>query len=121
MAHDSRYDPGVLDSICAALTKASLHEKAGDLYQHLRRYGDAKDAFRVAHSYRKAVDLARREFPAEVILIEEEWGDWLMSQKQMDAAINHYIESGQSTKAVEAALGCRQFTKAAGIIEFLVR
>jgi intraflagellar transport protein 172 len=26
-----------------------------------------------------------------VIQIEEEWGDWLMSQKAMDAAINHFI------------------------------
>lgn len=72
------------------------------------------------HAYRKAVDLARQEFPAEVILIEEKWGDWLVSQKQMDAAINHYIESGQTMKAVEAALDCRQFSKASGIIEFLV-
>jgi hypothetical protein len=40
---------------------------------------------------RKAIDLARRQFPAAVIQIEEEWGDWLMSQKAMDAAINHFI------------------------------
>jgi intraflagellar transport protein 172 len=40
---------------------------------------------------RKAIDLARREFPAAVIEIEEEWGDWLMSQKAMDMAINHFI------------------------------
>jgi len=33
-----------------------------------------------------------------VIQLEEEWGDWLMSQKAMDAAINHYIESGSSLK-----------------------
>lgn len=52
--------------------------------------------------------------------LEEEWGDWLMSQKQTDAAINHFIEAGQSLKAVEAAIRVRQFGKAAGIIDFLV-
>ncbi len=72
------------------------------------------------HAYRKAIDLARREFPAEVIAIEEEWGDWLMSAKQLDAAINHFIEAGQSVKAVEAAFESRQWPKAAGIIENLV-
>eukprot|EP00967_Tisochrysis_lutea_P079251 scaffold108371_cov19-Tisochrysis_lutea.AAC.1 len=49
-------------------------------------------------SNRRAIDLARREFPSNVIQLEEEWGDWLMSQKAMDAAINHYIESGSSLK-----------------------
>ncbi len=48
---------------------------------------------------RRAIDLARRDFPSKVIQLEEEWGDWLMSQKSMDAAINHYIESGSSLKA----------------------
>lgn len=69
---------------------------------------------------RKAIDLARREFPSSVVDIEEEWGDWLMTQKAMDAAINHFIEAGKSLKAIEAAIQCRQFTKAAGIIEYLV-
>lgn len=35
-----------------------------------------------------------------MIQLEEEWGDWLMSQKAMDAAINHYIESGSSVKVM---------------------
>lgn len=52
--------------------------------------------------------------------MEEDWGDWLMTQKQMDAAINHFIEAGRSLKAIEAAIQCRQFSKAAGIIDFLV-
>ncbi|GMH40826.1 hypothetical protein BSKO_08730 [Bryopsis sp. KO-2023] len=113
------YELGLLDSICAALEKSGLHEKAGDLYEHLRRFEEAKEAFRRGHGYRKAIDLARHEFPGEVIQLEEEWGDWLMSQKQMDAAINHYIEAGQTRKAVEAALESRQFVKASGIIEFM--
>lgn len=64
---------------------------------------------------RKAVELARVVSPSSVITLEEEWGDWLASQKQMDAAINHFIEAGSTLKAIEAAIAARQFTKAAGM------
>ena len=69
------------------------------------------------HVYRKALDLVRRQFPAEVVGLEEEWGDWLMSQHQVDAAINHFIEAGCSMKAVEAALAARQWQKAAAVLD----
>ena len=59
----------------------------------------------------------RRQFPAQVVPLEEEWGDWLMSQHQVDAAINHFIEAGCSMKAVEAALAARQWQKAAAVLE----
>ena len=41
-----------------------------------------------------AVELSRVAFPREVVKLEEAWGDYLVSQKQLDAAINHYIEAG---------------------------
>ncbi len=47
-------------------------------------------------------------------MLEERWGDWLASQRQMDAAVNHFIEAGVAVKAIEAALEARQFPKAAG-------
>lgn len=40
------------------------------------------------------MELARIAFPAEVVKLEEAWGDYLVQQKQMDAAINHFIEAG---------------------------
>lgn len=45
-------------------------------------------------AFHLAVDLARYAFPSEVVKLEEQWGDYLSSQKQLDAAINHYIEAG---------------------------
>jgi hypothetical protein len=65
------------------------------------------------------VELARSVNPASVITLEEEWGDWLSSQKQNDAAINHYIEAGCTIKAIDAAMADRQCSKAAGLVEFL--
>jgi len=41
-----------------------------------------------------AVDLARHAFPQDVVRLEEEWGNYLIQQKQLDAAINHFIEAG---------------------------
>ena len=41
-----------------------------------------------------AVELARHIYPSEVVKLEEEWGEHLVSQKQLDAAINHFIEAG---------------------------
>lgn len=68
---------------------------------------------------RKAVELARAVAPASVIVLEEEWGDWLMAAGQLDAAVNHFIEAGAALKAVEAAIADRQCAKAAGMLEFL--
>lgn len=108
----------ILDPL-RTLTPWTVRDECLNLIYYLLVHNIHDWLFR-GNAYRKAVDLARQEFPAEVIVIEEQWGDWLVSQKQMDAAINHYIESGQTMKAVEAALECRQFAKASGIIEFLV-
>eukprot|EP00878_Enallax_costatus_P040062 GHUV01046039.1.p1 GENE.GHUV01046039.1~~GHUV01046039.1.p1 ORF type:complete len:267 (+),score=86.37 GHUV01046039.1:352-1152(+) len=119
ISHPGTYDNTLLDSIAAALSKAGLHERCGDLYQHLGRAQEALQSFKRGHAYRKAVELARQISPASVVTLEEEWGDWLASQKQMDAAINHFIEAGSTLKAIEAAIAARQFTKAAGIVDFL--
>lgn len=75
------------------------------------------ECFRKGHSYARAVDLARRAFPSEVVHLEEEWGDHLSDSKQLDAAINHYIEAGRTLKALDAAINARQWKKAVQIIQ----
>jgi hypothetical protein len=46
------YDAALLESIAAALTKAGLQERCGDLYQHLGRSLEALQAYRKARAYR---------------------------------------------------------------------
>ena len=41
-----------------------------------------------------AVELSRSAFPNDVVSLEDEWGDYLASQKQYDSAISHFIEAG---------------------------
>uniref|UniRef100_A0A8C2G6B9 Intraflagellar transport protein 172 homolog n=1 Tax=Cyprinus carpio TaxID=7962 RepID=A0A8C2G6B9_CYPCA len=107
----------IISRITAALIKGEFYERAGDLFERTRNNQRALECYRKGNAFKKAVDLARVAFPAEVVKLEEVWGDYLMQQKQMDAAINHYIEAGRSTKAIEAAIAARQWKKALHILE----
>lgn len=107
----------LISRIAAALIKADLHERAGELYEKIKDHQRAMECYKKGKDYRRAVDLARYAFPSDVVKLEEEYGDYLVSQKQLDAAINHYIEAGATSKAVEAAIGSRQWAKAVQILE----
>ena len=109
--------PEMLETIAAALSKSGLHEKAGSFMEKLGMAERALESYRKGHAYRRAVELSRRMFPREVVALEHEWGNWLVEQKQLDAAINHFIEAGQYVKAIEAAIQARQWSKAGQIVD----
>ncbi|XP_060165824.1 intraflagellar transport protein 172 homolog isoform X5 [Globicephala melas] len=107
----------LVEHITAALIKSELYERAGDLFEKIRNPQRALECYRKGNAFMKAVELARLAFPVEVVRLEEAWGDHLVQQKQLDAAINHYIEARCSIKAIEAALGARQWKKAIYILD----
>ena len=47
----------------------------------------------IGNAYKKAVDLSRKYNPSRVVELQELWGDHLVSVRQVDMAINHYIEA----------------------------
>lgn len=113
--------PGILEQVASALTTAGLHGRAGEFYERMDQLTKALEAYKRGHAYKAATELARRSFPNQVVDLQEMWGDYLVDQKQVDMAINHYIEANASAKAIEAALGSRQWTKAAQLVENLDR
>ena len=117
--HNINNPPSLLESVAAALANAALHDRAGEFYERMDQLQRALDSYIKGHAYRKAVELARRAFPAQVVGLQEMWGDHLVSAKQVDMAINHYIEANAYPKAIEAALGSRQWVKAAQMVENL--
>ncbi|XP_053503578.1 intraflagellar transport protein 172 homolog isoform X4 [Ictalurus furcatus] len=117
MNRDELLSSSIVGRITSALIKEEFYERAGDLFKRTNNNQRALDSYCKGNAFKKAVELARVAFPSEVVKLEEAWGDYLIQQKRMDAAVNHYIEAGCSTKAVEAAIGARQWKKALHIVE----
>lgn len=84
-----------MERIASALLKHGLFEKAGDFFEKMNFADRALGAYRKGHCYRRAVELARREFPDEVVGLEEEWGEHCLSLRQSDQAVKHLIEAGK--------------------------
>lgn len=89
-----------------------MYELAGDLSQKMNQPNAAIDYYRKGKVFARAIELARNVSPEEVTALEEEWGDWLISRRQADASISHYIEAGATAKALEAAVNAKQWLKA---------
>ncbi|KAL5965213.1 hypothetical protein TSMEX_007033 [Taenia solium] len=109
-------DRDVLEQIAQALVRANQQEKAGELYKRLRQYEAAMRCFRTGGAFQKALDVAREHLPSEVVWLEEEWGNYLVAHRQLDAAISHFIEAGAYIKALEAATKAGEWTKTAEIL-----
>ncbi|CAG0880914.1 unnamed protein product [Cyprideis torosa] len=112
-------DSDLVQHVANALLNGEFHERAGDLFESIGSDEKALDCYRKGQVFSRAVELARDRFPAEVVNLEEEWGDHLAQNKQMDAAVNHYIEAGKTVKALDAAIAGRQWKRAAQIIQVI--
>ncbi|XP_058274743.1 intraflagellar transport protein 172 homolog [Hemibagrus wyckioides] len=117
MNRDELLSSNIVTRITSALIKQEFYERAGDLFERISNNQQALDSYCKGHAFKKAVELARVAFPSEVVKLEEAWGDYLIQQKEMDAAVSHYIEAGCGSKAVEAAIGAHQWKKALHIVE----
>ncbi|CAG0924379.1 unnamed protein product, partial [Notodromas monacha] len=112
-------DMELIQRIAGGLLKGEFYEKAGDLYERVNDEQKAMECYSRGKAFGRAVELARLAFPSEVVTLEEQWGDHLMSIKQLDAAINHYIEAGNTVKALDAAIASRQWRRAVQIIQVI--
>eukprot|EP00929_Paragymnodinium_shiwhaense_P046199 TRINITY_DN2351_c0_g1_i1.p1 TRINITY_DN2351_c0_g1~~TRINITY_DN2351_c0_g1_i1.p1 ORF type:complete len:1763 (+),score=565.99 TRINITY_DN2351_c0_g1_i1:153-5441(+) len=115
--HNSNYGQDLLQKIVGGLQASGMHDRAGEMYERMGMLAPAMDAYRKGHAFRQAIELAKHSQPGAVVQLEEDWGDWLVSQRQVDSAINHYIEAGCSTKAIDAAMTARQWHKAEQLLD----
>jgi hypothetical protein len=60
------HDAPLVERVASALMKTQQFEKAGEFFESLDRLQSALDAYSKAHSYRRAVELSRKAFPAQV-------------------------------------------------------
>ncbi|XP_026810375.1 intraflagellar transport protein 172 homolog isoform X2 [Rhopalosiphum maidis] len=109
----------VVEKVLSGLLRLENYHVAGELCQSQGNPGKAMEFYCRGNIYAKAVELARFISPSEVVSLEEKWGDFLVCQKQQDAAISHYIESGNTVKALEAAIGARQWKKSMQIMQVI--
>ncbi|XP_037945105.1 intraflagellar transport protein 172 homolog [Teleopsis dalmanni] len=112
-------DENLMVNVTDGLIKCELFEMAGDIAFKLNQSDVALELYRKGGAYARALDLARTVAPDDVTILEEEWGDWLVQRKQLDASINHYIEAGATQKALESAVGAKQWRKAVQIAKVL--
>jgi intraflagellar transport protein 172 len=115
-AHPSAFPRELLERVTAALAAAGMYARAGVLMERLGDSGRALESYIRGNAWRQAVELARRTAPARVVELEKGWGDFLMSQRQPEAAVARYIEARAHTDAITAAIAARQFARAAELV-----
>lgn len=109
----------LVTTVVKKLLKSELYEPAAEIYDKLNKSDVALECYRKGKIWGKAVELARVISPDKVTTLEEEWGDSLVENKQLDAAINHFIEAGKTRKALDSAVGAKQWKKAVHIIQVI--
>ncbi|KAK0403869.1 hypothetical protein QR680_017169 [Steinernema hermaphroditum] len=112
-------DDLLVENVSGVLVQSGNFERVGALYEQTKNFEKALHFYRKGANYAKAIDVARFAFPAQVVELEEEWADHLMAENSAEAAVSHYLESGKTLKAVDAAIKGREFAKAVEILEVL--
>ncbi|KAK6114288.1 hypothetical protein QQG55_55400 [Brugia pahangi] len=109
----------LVQSVITALIQSDQFEKAGELFEAIKNFEQSLENYQKGKSYAKAIQLARIHFPEKVISLEEDWGDYLIAEGNYDAAINHFLESGKTAKALEASIKAKQWSRAAQIVDVI--
>jgi intraflagellar transport protein 172 len=104
MKHELFEQRELIEQVANALKKANMHEQAGELYGKIQKHELALQCFIKANAFHAIVELCRHVYPDKVVFYEEKWGDFLVSQRKMDASISHFIEAGKVEKAIDAAI-----------------
>lgn len=110
-------DERIVEDVISSLKTLDLMELAGELLEKTSAGAEAINCYAQAGVFAKALDLARKIDPTLVVGLERDWGKHLAASSHYDAAINHFIEAGETMLALKAAIDARQWRKALQIIQ----
>ena len=118
----SAISKGVIEELIDDLESAQFYEEAGRLNELpiIENFQKAFELYIKGKCFNRAIDLARKEFPEEVVKLEDQYGEYLIGEgRDPSSAISHFIEAGKTERALEAAIQGNQFKKAAEIASVL--
>uniref|UniRef100_A0A0K0F112 Intraflagellar transport protein osm-1 (inferred by orthology to a C. elegans protein) n=1 Tax=Strongyloides venezuelensis TaxID=75913 RepID=A0A0K0F112_STRVS len=105
-------DEILVDRIIQALQKSDNYEKIGEIYERLEMFDKSMEGYKKGNCYSKAISLARKHYPEEVVDLEEKWGDWLVRNGLYEESVSHYLEAGEMIKAVDSSIKGKDYDKA---------
>ncbi|XP_043526195.1 intraflagellar transport protein 172 homolog, partial [Frieseomelitta varia] len=112
-------DRSIVNEIVRVLKATDLMELAGELLERTSEPLEAIKCYSQAGVFARALELARKVDPTSVVDLEREWGKHLVSAGHYDAAINHFIEAGETALALDAAINARQWRKGLQIMQVI--
>ncbi|XP_015595286.1 intraflagellar transport protein 172 homolog [Cephus cinctus] len=112
-------DDSLVSDVIGILKAADLMELAGELLEKTSDATGAIKCYAQAGIFARALELARKVEPNSVVSLEKEWGHHLAATGHYDAAINHFIESGETALALNAAINAQQWRKALQIVQVI--
>ncbi|XP_076179801.1 intraflagellar transport protein Oseg2 [Ptiloglossa arizonensis] len=112
-------DKSIVNEIVRVLRATDLMELAGELLEKTSEPLEAIKCYSQAGVFARALELARKVDPTSVVDLERDWGKHLASAGHYDAAINHFIEAGETALALDAAISARQWRKGLQIVQVI--
>ncbi|KAJ8664577.1 hypothetical protein QAD02_006239, partial [Eretmocerus hayati] len=112
-------DEKLVAELLRALKASELLELAAEVHERVGETHAAIENYAKAGIYARALELARKTEPNSVVQLEKDWGHHLMSSGHYDAAINHFIEAGETPLALKAAVLAHQWKKALQILQVI--
>ncbi|XP_076636937.1 intraflagellar transport protein Oseg2 [Colletes latitarsis] len=109
----------IVSEIVKVLKATDLMELAGEVFERTSEPLEAIKCYSNAGVFARALELARKVEPTSVVDLERDWGKHLASAGHYDAAINHFIEAGETALALDAAINARQWRKGLQIVQVI--
>ena len=106
----NRFPRSLIESVINELKSAEFYEEAGNLYElpQISEYREALECYTRGRNFTKAIQLARKEFPDEVVKLEDKFGEYLMTEAR-DPGICHQSldRGGQDGKSARSCHSSR--------------